>query len=115
MKSSTKNPDLNLFNPWESFTSKVFVSNSSNDKDVNSSKFSTLSSILPISLIVYLLLSTRDIFTSSGLLRYGGNSIVAICIEFSTVSGTLGSIEDEPLVTINSPLVLRTTLSVLGR
>ena len=52
LKSSTKNPVLNLDNPSASWICNVFVSNSSNDKDVNSSRVSILSSKPPMSLIV---------------------------------------------------------------
>ena len=65
-KSSTKNPVLNLSKPSESWTCKVFVLNSKILKEVKVSKFSTRSSIFPISLIVYLLLSTVDITASLG-------------------------------------------------
>ena len=65
LKLSTNIPLLNLSFPLESSTFKVFVLSSSKVKDVSLSKFSILSSRLPISLIVYLLLSIEDITTSS--------------------------------------------------
>ena len=64
---STKNPDLYLVNPSESWICKDFVSNSKRLNAVNFSIFSILSSNFPISFIVYLLLSLRDTFTESGL------------------------------------------------
>ena len=67
LKSSTKNPDLNLSKLSASLTWKVLVSSSSNESEVTTSRFSILSSSLPISLIVYLLLSTTVIFASSVL------------------------------------------------
>ena len=104
LKSSTKNPVLNLDNPSASWTCNVLVSNSSNERDVNSSRFSILSSRVPISLIVYLRLSTRVIFAFLGLYKYGGNSIVPIVIAVSTSSGTTGFSDDVPLITWNWPL-----------
>ena len=67
LKSSTKNPDLNLSKLSASLTWKVLVSSSNNESEVTTSRFSILSSSLPISLIVYLLLSTTVIFASSVL------------------------------------------------
>ena len=67
LKSSTKNPDLNLDNPSASWICKVFVLTSNKDNVVVNSRFSILSSRDPISLIVYLLLSTKVIVTSLGL------------------------------------------------
>ena len=64
LKSSTKNPDLNLSKLSTSLTWKVFVSSSSKERDVSSSRFSILSSSSPISLMVYLLLSTALIKAS---------------------------------------------------
>ena len=64
LKSSTKNPDLNLSKLSTSLTWKVFVSSSSKERDVISSRFSILSSSSPISLMVYLLLSTALIKAS---------------------------------------------------
>ena len=66
LKSSTKNPVLNLDKPSISWTCKVFVSSSSKLNEVTSSKASILSSRLPISLIVYLTLSATLTFASSG-------------------------------------------------
>ena len=65
LKSSTKNPDLNLSRLSTSLTWNVLVSSSNNDNEVTTSRFSILSSSLPISLIVYLLLSTTFITASS--------------------------------------------------
>ena len=58
LKSSTKKPLLNLSRPSASLTWKVFVSTSSRERLVTSSRVSILSSSAPISRIVYLLLST---------------------------------------------------------
>ena len=66
LKSSTKNPVLNLVNPSASWICKVFVSSSSKVNDEVTSKFSILSSNLPISLMVNLTLSTKVIIASSG-------------------------------------------------
>ena len=63
LKSSTKNPDLNL-SPVASLICKVFVSTSNKLKLVIISKFSILSSNFPISLMVYLLLSINLISAS---------------------------------------------------
>ena len=67
LKSSTKNPDLNLSRLSTSLTWNVLVSSSNKDKEVITSRFSILSSSLPMSLIVYLLLSTTFITASSVL------------------------------------------------
>ena len=67
LKSSTKNPVLKRLFPWASWICKVFVSNSNNESEVTSSKFLTLLSIPPISLIVYLRLSTNLKIASWGL------------------------------------------------
>ena len=66
LKSSTKNPVLNLDNPSASCICNVFVSSSSKLKDDVTSKFSILSSNLPISFIVNLTLSTILTIASSG-------------------------------------------------
>ena len=65
LKSSTKNPDLNLSKLSTSLTWKVFVSSSNKESDVVSSRVYILSSSLPMSLIVYLLLSTALTSASS--------------------------------------------------
>ena len=118
LKSSTKNPDLNL-SPVASLTCKDLVSSSSIVKLVTISKFVTLLSILPISLIVYLLLSIRDIFASFGLYKYAGRWIVAICIASSINKGSLGDNEETPLINENSPSFsfpgVRINLSILGK
>ena len=67
LKSSTKNPVLNLVKPSASWICNVFVSNSSKLNDEVISKFSILSSNLPISLMVNLTLSVNVIIASSGL------------------------------------------------
>ena len=66
LKSSTKNPVLNLDNPSASWICKVLVSSSSKLKEEVTSKFSILSSNLPMSLMVNLTLSVNVIFASSG-------------------------------------------------
>ena len=66
LKSSTKNPVLNLDKPSASWICKVFVSNSSKLNDVVVSRFAILSSNLPISFMVNLTLSSIIIFASSG-------------------------------------------------
>ena len=124
LKSSTKNPDLNLDKPSASCIWSVFVSNSSKLKDVTISKFSTLSSILPISLIVYLRLSIIVMIASLGSYRYAGNSSVATVIPNSMSLGANGFSDDTPSTTTNSPEVYlwsilaegsRIILSVRGR
>ena len=67
LKSSTKKPDLNLSRLSASLTWNVFVSSSNNESEVTTSRFSILSSSLPISLIVYLLLS-KTLITASSVL-----------------------------------------------
>ena len=66
LKSSTKNPVLNLDKPSVSWTCKVFVSSSNKLNEVTCSKVSILSSSLPISLMVYLTLSATLTNASSG-------------------------------------------------
>ena len=66
LKSSTKNPVLNLESPSASWIWSVLVSNSSRLKDDVISKFLILSSNLPISLMVNLTLSVKTIFASLG-------------------------------------------------
>ena len=66
LKLSTKNPDLNL-SPTSSIICNDFVSSSSIVKLVTISKLVILLSSLPISLIVYLLLSTKVILALLGL------------------------------------------------
>ena len=66
LKSSTKNPVLNLDKPSASWICNVLVSNSSKLKDEVISKFLILSSNLPMSLIVNLTLSVKTIFASAG-------------------------------------------------
>ena len=68
-KSSTKNPDLNLFKPWASWICKVWVFNSSKLNEVTVSNVSILSSNSPISFMVNLLLSITLTSASSGLKR----------------------------------------------
>ena len=115
LKSSTKKPVLNLDNPSASCICRVFVSNSSKLKEVIVSKFSILSSNLPISLIVNLLLSIIMTLASSGSYKYAGNSIVAIVIAASTFKGSFGSREDTPLITDKFSKLSKTTLSIRGR
>ena len=69
LKSSTKNPVLNLVKPSKSWTWRVFVSSSSKLNEVTSSKTSILSSSLPMSFMVYLTLSATLIIASSGSYR----------------------------------------------
>ena len=61
LKSQTINPVLNLSKPLASVIEVVFVPNSNIVKLVTASRLSTLLAILPISRIVYLLLSFRVI------------------------------------------------------
>ena len=102
-KSSTKNPVLNLLKPCASCICKVWVFNSNKDNDVVISNLSSLSSILPISLIVYLLLSTNNSLASLGLYKYGGRIIVAKSIMSSILEGSFGFIAGVPFSIMISP------------
>ena len=61
MNASTKNPVLNLSKLLLSRICKLLASNSNKDNEVVSSKFVRRVSSLPMSLIVYLLLSFSEI------------------------------------------------------
>ena len=81
------------------------MSSSSKLNDVISSKLETLSSILPMSLMVNLRLSTTVITISSTSYKYAGISIVATVIPVSISSGVIGFSDEIPFNISNSPLV----------
>ena len=99
LKSSTKNPVLNLFRLLASCICKVAVFSSKSDNDVTFSRFSTLFSIFPMSLIVYLRLSTKDSLTSLVEYRYAGMNIVPNSITASARTGAFGLEEGIPFST----------------
>ena len=116
LKSLTINPDLNLSNPFWSVTAIVFAVSSSIVKLVTSSRLSILSSNLPISRMVNLLLSLRRI---SGFLtvlyKYAGNLICASSIASSARTGGAGVSLGVPVITSTLPNLLRVTRSILGK
>ena len=106
---------MNLSKPCASLIWRDSALFSKRFKVVISSKFLTLSSILPISFMVYLRFCFRYTLASSTFLRYAGRRIVASSSVLSCDSGGIGCLEGVPCNKMNSPFWCKTNLSILGR
>ena len=115
LNESAKNPLLNLSSPSASLICKFSIFCSKKDSVVTFSKCCTLSSITPMSRIVYLRLSTKNICTSSTSNVYGGQTIVAIVIASGWSAGGWGTSWSTPWSNTIPSVGLRTNLSILAR
>ena len=115
LKLSTKNPDLNLSNPFTSRILNDCVFASKRFKVVYVSRFLILSSSLEISFIWYLLWLRSWIdalFTSQ---RYGGRTADAISSASSSAFGGLGVSAGSPETSWSAPVFVRKMRSILPK
>ena len=116
LKSFTTNPVLNLSKPSASVTCKDLVSFSKAVREVITSRLSIRFSRLPISLMVYLLLSNNLILGPFiGSYKNGGYVIWATSIESPTSVGGVGLSAETPFTNLTWLFLLITNLSTLGR
>ena len=101
--------------PFWSWISNDSASLSKRESAVRDSTVSSLSLSLPISRIVNLWVLNLVTVASFGEKVYAGKSTCASFIAPSKSFGGLGVSADTPSITLNLPLTIKNTLTILGR
>ena len=114
-KLSTINPDLKRLSPFASCISKDSASLSNRESAVIASTVSSLSFILPISLIVNLWVLYLITVTSLGEKVKAGTNKLASFSELSKSFGSTGSSAAVPSMIVKSPLFVKNNDALYGR